>query len=37
MASDYIRELVGEGANVAELEGIPGSSVAVNVGKDSIT
>ena len=26
MASDYIRELVGEGANVAELEGIPGSS-----------
>ena len=23
MASDYIRELVGEGANVAELEGIP--------------
>ena len=27
MASDYIREL-GEGANVAELEGIPGSSAA---------
>ncbi len=33
MASDYIRELVGEGANVAELEGIPGSSVARERGK----
>ena len=33
MASDYIRELVGEGANVAELEGIPGSSAARERGK----
>ena len=33
MASDYIRELVGEGANVAELEGIPGSSGARERGK----
>ena len=32
MASDYIRELVGEGANVAELEGI-GSSAARERGK----
>ena len=36
MASDYIRELVGEGANVAELEGIPPLLLA-SVGKDSIT
>ncbi|PHC84537.1 ribose ABC transporter substrate-binding protein RbsB [Bacillus pseudomycoides] len=33
MAGDYIRELVGEGANVAELEGIPGSSAARERGK----
>ena len=33
MASDYIRELVGEGANVAELEGIPGSSRRRERGK----
>ncbi|MBE7098754.1 ribose ABC transporter substrate-binding protein RbsB [Bacillus cereus] len=33
MASDYIRELVGGGANVAELEGIPGSSAARERGK----
>ena len=37
MASDYIRELVGEGANVAELEGILDPLLLVNVGKDSIT
>ena len=37
MASDYIRELVGEGANVAELEGILDLPPLVNVGKDSIT
>ena len=33
MASDYIRELVGEGANVAELEGLPGSSATRERGK----
>ena len=33
MAGDYIRELVGEGANVAELEGIPGSSAARERGE----
>ncbi|MGF9880163.1 ribose ABC transporter substrate-binding protein RbsB [Bacillus albus] len=33
MASDYMRELVGDGANVAELEGIPGSSAARERGK----
>ena len=37
MASDYIRELVGEGANVAELEGIPDPLLLASVGKDSIT
>ncbi|CAM4349657.1 D-ribose transporter subunit RbsB [Bacillus manliponensis] len=33
MAGEYIRELVGEGANVAELEGIPGSSAARERGE----
>ncbi|EMA6343823.1 ribose ABC transporter substrate-binding protein RbsB [Bacillus cytotoxicus] len=33
LAGDYIRELVGEGATVAELEGIPGSSAARERGK----
>ncbi len=33
LAGDYIRELVGEGAAVAELEGIPGSSAARERGK----
>ncbi|MDM5153457.1 ribose ABC transporter substrate-binding protein RbsB [Bacillus sp. DX1.1] len=33
MAGDYIRELAGEGANVAELEGIPGSSAARERGE----
>lgn len=33
MAGNYIRELVGEGANVAELEGIPGSSAARERGE----
>lgn len=33
MAGEYICELVGEGANVVELEGIPGSSAARERGE----
>jgi len=33
MAGEYIHELIGEGASVAELEGIPGSSAARERGK----
>lgn len=33
MAAEYICELVGEGANVVELEGIPGSSAARERGE----
>ena len=33
MATEYLLSLVGEGAKVAELEGVPGTSAAIDRGK----
>ncbi len=33
MAAEYLKELVGSGAKVAELEGVPGASAAIDRGQ----
>ncbi|EXG84897.1 ABC-type sugar transport system, periplasmic component [Clostridium sp. ASBs410] len=33
MAAEYLKELVGDGAKVAELEGVPGASAAIDRGQ----
>ena len=33
MATEYLMELVGEGAKVAELQGVPGASATINRGE----
>lgn len=33
MAAEYLKELVGSGAKVAELEGVPGASASIDRGK----